>query len=181
MPRHLAFLRAINLGAVRKVPMAELRERLTDAGFTDVQTHIQTGNIALSSTMRSTTKVEAAIEGLLRQWRGFDVPTMVRSPAEFHALVEQVESTPPLIDAGGRRYVAFAKQEVSRAAQDALTAYADTPERSCVVGRDVLLEFGGDFQTARLTGAKLERMAGTALTTRDIKVVRAIDEKWSTT
>ena len=181
MPRHLAFLRAINLGAHRKVPMAELRERLTDAGFTGVQTHIQTGNIALTSTMRSAAKVESAIEDLLGEWRGFEVPTMVRSPAEFSALVQQIDATPPMIGSNPRRYVAFAKAEVSVAAQAALTAYADTPERSRVVGRDVLVDIDGDFNTARLGGAKLERLAGTALTVRDIKVVRAIDEKWSTT
>ncbi|WP_353950104.1 DUF1697 domain-containing protein [Knoellia sp. S7-12] len=178
MPRHLAFLRAINLGAHRKVPMAELRERLSEAGFTDVETHIQTGNIALTSTMRSAAKVEAAIEDLLGEWRGFEVPTMVRSPTEFGALVQQIDATPPLVGANPRRYVAFAKAEVSEAAQAALTAYEDTPERSRVVGRDVLLEIDGDFHTARLGGAKLERLAGTALTTRDIKVVRAINEKW---
>jgi uncharacterized protein (DUF1697 family) len=181
MPRHLAFLRAINLGAHHKVPMAELRERLTDAGFTDVQTHIQTGNIALTSTMRSAAKVELVIEDLLRQWRGFEVPTMVRSPTELHALAQRIDAMPPLIDSNARRYVAFAKGEVSEAAQAALTAYADSPERCCVVGRDVLLEVDGSFQTARLAGARLERLAGTALTARDIKVVRALDEKWSTT
>ncbi|EAP99040.1 hypothetical protein JNB_02690 [Janibacter sp. HTCC2649] len=181
MPRHLAFLRAINLGAHHKVPMAELRERLTDAGFTDVETHIQTGNIALTSTMRSAAKVELAIEDLLREWRGFEVPTIVRSPAEVHTLAQKIEAMAPLIDSSARRYVAFAKGEVSKDAQRALTAYADTPERSRVVGRDVLLEIDGNFHTARLAGAKLERLAGTPLTARDIKVVRAIDEKWSTT
>ncbi len=181
MPRHLAFLRAINLGAHHKVPMAELRERLTGAGFTDVETHIQTGNIALTSSMRSAAKVEAAIEDLLREWRGFEVPTMVRSPAEFGEMAAAIEAMAPLIDSNARRYVAFAKGEVTKDAQRALTAYADTPERSCVVGRDVLLEIAGDFHTARLAGAKLERLAGTPLSARDIKVVRAIDEKWSTT
>ena len=179
MPRHLAFLRAINLGAHHKVPMVDLRERLEGAGYTDVQTHIQTGNIALTSPMRSAAKVEAAIEDLLQDWRGFEVPTMVRSPAEFRALVDTVESTPPLLDENARRYVAFAKGEVSKAAQAALTAYEDTPERCVVVGRDVLLEIAGDFHTARLAGAKLERLAGTALTARDIKVVRSLAEKWS--
>lgn len=180
MPRHLAFLRAINLGAHHKVPMAELRERLVVAGFTDVQTHIQTGNIALSSTMRSAARVEATIEDLLGEWRGFAVPTIVRSPAEIASLMGRVEATPPLLAEGARRYVAFAKGEVSEEAHRALTAYADTPERSCVVGRDILLEIDTDFQKARLAGAKLERLAGTALTARDIKVVRAIHEKWST-
>ncbi len=88
MPRHLAFLRAINLGAHHKVPMAELRERLTDAGFTDVETHIQTGNIALTSPMYSAAETAVAVEELLREWRGFGVGTMVRSPAEFCALVD---------------------------------------------------------------------------------------------
>lgn len=181
MPRHLAFLRAINLGAYHKVPMAQLRERLTDGGFTDVETHIQTGNIALTSTMRSAAKVEAAIEDLLREWRGFEVPTIVRSPAEFRAFVDQIDATAPMLTNNPVRYVAFAKGELSAAAQAALTAYADTPERSCVVGRDLLLEIDGDFHTARLAGAKLERLAGTPLTARDIKVVRAIDKKWITT
>lgn len=180
MPRHVAFLRAINLGAHHKVPMAELRERLTAAGFTDVQTHIQTGNIALTSTMRSRARVEAAIEELLGEWRGFEVPTMVRSPAELAALAHQVEATPPLLSEGARRYVAFAKGPVSEDAQRALTAYEDSPERARVVGRDILLEIDTAFQKARLAGARLERLAGTALTARDLKVVRAIHEKWST-
>ncbi|MFC7492300.1 MULTISPECIES: DUF1697 domain-containing protein [unclassified Knoellia] len=181
MPRHLAFLRAINLGAHHQVPMAELRERLVAAGFTEVETHIHTGNIALTSRMRSAIKVEAAIEDLLRDWRGFEVPTMVRSPGEFHAMVQAIEATPPLLDDQARRYVAFAKGEVSATAQGALTAYADTPERCRVVGRDLLLELAGNVPAPRLGGARLERLAGTTFTSRDIKVVRAIDEKWSTT
>ena len=181
MPRHLAFLRAVNLGPHRKVPMAELRARLSAAGFTDVETHIQTGNISLTSSMRSQAKVEAAIEDLLREWCGFEVPTMVRSPAELAALRKAVEATPPLVAEGARRYVAFAKGEVSKDAEDALTAYEETPERSRVVGRDVLLEIDSQFHTAKLAGAKLERLAGTPLTARDLKVVRALDEKWSTT
>jgi len=181
MPRHLAFLRAVNLGAVRKVPMAELRERLAGAGFTDVETHIQTGNIALTSTMRSAARVEAAVEELIATWRGFEVPTMVRSPRELRALAEQVEAIPPLVTPGARRYVAFTKTEPSAAAREALAAYDATPERARVVGRDILLEYDTGFPNAKLGGARLEKMAGSAVTMRDIKVVRALDERWSTT
>lgn len=180
MPRHLAFLRAVNLGPVRKVPMAELRERLTAAGFVDVETHIQTGNIALSSTMRSGARVEAAIEALVADWRGFEVPTMVRSPRELHALATQVEATSPLLDSGARRYVAFAKTEPSTSAREALAAYAETPERARVVGRDILLEYATGFPTSKLGGDRLEKLVGSPVTMRDIKVVRALAEKWST-
>ena len=179
MPRHLAFLRAVNLGPVRKVPMAELRQRLTEAGFTDVETHIQTGNIALTSTMRSGAKVEAAVEELLSGWCGFEVPTMVRSPRQLHELMEQVDATAPLLPTG-RRYVAFAKTEPSASAVAALTAYAETPERARVVGRDVLLEYESGFPSSKLAGDRLERLVGSPVTTRDLKVVRAMNEKWST-
>lgn len=178
MPRHLAFLRAVNVGG-RFVRMAELRECLESAGFTDVETHIQSGNVALTSSMRSQTKVEAAVEEALGQWAGFEVPTIVRSPTELAELVDAVDATPPLLSPTARRYVAFAKGKVGRDAEGALTAYEDTPERSCVVGRDVLLEIDMAFHQAKLAGARLERLAGTPLTARDLKVVRAIDEKWS--
>ena len=181
MPRHLAFLRAVNLGAVRKVPMAQLRERLGAAGFTDVQTHIQTGNIALTSTMRSATKVEAAVEELIATWCGFEVPTMVRSPRELHDLVEGIESEPPLLTPAARRYVAFTKTEPSVSAREALTAYDESPERARVVGRDILLEYSSGVPDAKLAGKRLERLAGSPVTARDIKVVRALDEKWSST
>lgn len=180
MPRHLAFLRAVNLGALRKVPMAELRERLEAAGFTQVATHIQSGNVAVTSPMRSGAKVEATIEGLLEEWRGFEVPTMVRSPAEVRELLTQVDATAPLVCDTARRYVGFAKGEVTAPARDALTAYEETPERATLVGRDILLEIDTGFHTSKLAGARLERLAGTPVTARDLKVVRAIVEKWST-
>ena len=52
MPSYVAFLRAVNVGG-RFVKMAELRLALEDAGFTDVATHIQSGNVFVRSGRRS--------------------------------------------------------------------------------------------------------------------------------
>ena len=49
----MAFLRAINLGRVNRVPMGDLRVALTDAGFAEVTTHLQSGNVVLGSSKRS--------------------------------------------------------------------------------------------------------------------------------
>jgi uncharacterized protein (DUF1697 family) len=43
----VALLRAVNLGARNKVPMAELRKRLEAAGYEDVRTYIASGNVIL--------------------------------------------------------------------------------------------------------------------------------------
>jgi uncharacterized protein (DUF1697 family) len=63
MPTWLAFQRAVNLGG-RKFPMGEARRLLLTAGYGDVETHIQTGNIRLTCTTRSPARLESALEAL---------------------------------------------------------------------------------------------------------------------
>ena len=46
---HVAMLRGINIGPNRRVPMADLRTLLTEAGYEDVRTYVQSGNIVLAS------------------------------------------------------------------------------------------------------------------------------------
>ena len=52
MTRHIVLLRGINLGGRNRIGMAALREALTEAGFEDVRTYIQSGNAVLSSSAR---------------------------------------------------------------------------------------------------------------------------------
>jgi uncharacterized protein (DUF1697 family) len=49
MAKYAVLLRGVNVGGHRRVPMAQLREMLSAAGFTDVQTLLQSGNAIVSS------------------------------------------------------------------------------------------------------------------------------------
>ena len=49
MPRQIALLRGINLGARNRVSMPDLRELLTGLGHEDVKTLLQSGNVVLTS------------------------------------------------------------------------------------------------------------------------------------
>ena len=46
---YIAFLRGINVGGQKKIKMADLRTSLEKAGFKDVQTYIQSGNLLITS------------------------------------------------------------------------------------------------------------------------------------
>src|SRR5215211_5632426 len=59
--RWIALLRAVNLGARNKVPMAELRRLFEEAGAEDVRTWIQSGNVVFSQSKPEATRFEAAI------------------------------------------------------------------------------------------------------------------------
>ena len=45
MPTYVAFLRAINLGSTRKFPKAAIVRACENAGFTEVETYINSGNV----------------------------------------------------------------------------------------------------------------------------------------
>ena len=69
--------------------MADLRKALEAAGFEDVKTYVQSGNVALSAAEKSPGKVGRAIERAIEDAFGFDVAVVVRSRAEIAALVEE--------------------------------------------------------------------------------------------
>ena len=49
MPRQIVLLRGINIGSRNRIAMPALREELEDAGFGDVKTYVQSGNVVLTS------------------------------------------------------------------------------------------------------------------------------------
>jgi uncharacterized protein (DUF1697 family) len=85
--RHILLLRGINLGPNRRVAMPRLREVLTAAGFEDVRTYVQSGNIVLSSD-EPPDKVAAKCERVIAEEFGFDVPVVVRTRAELAQVVK---------------------------------------------------------------------------------------------
>lgn len=175
VPAYVAFLRAINLGRTRKVPMASLRGWLAEAGFEGVQTHIQTGNLLLGTRLRSRAKVEATVEGMLAERVGFKVPTIAYRPAEL----AQVYAAATRLEVNAtRRYVTFLKQDPDPGLTETLDAWAAPGEGARVVGRSVYWWIDHPSQDAVMSNARVERQLGVA-TTRDLKVVRTLVEKWT--
>ena len=175
MPTYVAFLRAVNV-APRWVKMARVNTLLPEHGYAEVATHIQSGNLRVTTPTRSAAKVAAHLRTVLSEEFGFDIPTIVRTPAQLRELVATVEGMPsPLPDA--RVYVAFLAEVPSAMARDQLDAWETAGERAAVVGPNVVLWLAVPFHKARLTNARIESIAGIA-TTRDLKVVRTLAEKW---
>ena len=176
MPSYVVFLRAVNVGG-RFVKMAALREALEAAGFTDVETHIQSGNVFVRSGRRSTASVAVEMARVLGAFTGFDVPCVARTPTQLRTALAEIDAVPPLL-AGGKRYVAFADAPVPAAAAAQLDAWDAPGERCLVLGSQILAEMTGGFQNTKLTNTRIERITGRTTTWRDLNVVRAIDEKW---
>ena len=90
MNRLLVLLRGVNVSGHNKVPMAELRKVLTDAGFENVATYIQSGNIALDTGDDPSTTTDR-IRQLLAEHFGVDVPVI---SVDQSTVAELLEASP---------------------------------------------------------------------------------------
>ncbi len=177
MPTYVAFLRAINLGATRKFPKEAIVAATERAGGTDVATHINTGNVLLSSGRRTREKVEVDLEAAYEEDRGFAVPTIVLTTAELEQVADDVDAVGADLGDGGRHYVSLLKTEPSAAARRVIETAGGAGERAVVRGRAVHLLIEGDYHSATLTNAEVEKALGVA-TNRNATVIRTIAAKW---
>jgi uncharacterized protein (DUF1697 family) len=173
MATYIGFLRAINLGATRKFPKADIIAAVEVAGGTDIETYINTGNVRFDHNLRSRAKIEAALEKAFLESRGFEVPTIVFTPKELTAIAEHAES----FGHGGRHYVSLLKETPSAAAVSRLDEASTAEEVARVGGRAVHLLLGDNYHEARLTNAVVEKHLGVA-TNRNLTVISALAEKW---
>ncbi|MFJ6132292.1 DUF1697 domain-containing protein [Janibacter terrae] len=178
MATYIAFLRAINLGATRRFPKADVQRVVLETGATDVAVHLNTGNVRLTSRQRSTAAVAATLEAAFLADRGFEVPTIVLTPEGLVQVVadaEEVAQQAPFAVAA--HYVTLMREAPDRAGA-ALLAHEDEGEVAAVRGRAVHLVLDGKD---RYHQVKLPAAADRAMgvwTNRNLTVVRDLASRW---
>ena len=176
MATYVGFLRAINLGANRKFPKEAIVRATEAAGFTDVATYINTGNVRFDTTLRSRAKIEAALEEAFEAEAGFAVPTVVFTQQELREIAAHAVEVSESAGHAGRHYVSLLKKPPSAAAVEKLEETSTADEVAKVGGRAVHLLLH-EYHGATLTNAVVEKHLGVA-TNRNLTVVRTLVEKW---
>lgn len=134
MTRHVALLRGINVGT-RRMAMAELRALLESAGYDDVATYLQSGNVAVSSRASAAT-VAAHLRQLIEDRWGFDVPVVMRSREQLRAVLD-ADPLGPIAENPSRYSVLFLDEAPRSGAFDELDRAAFEPERLELRGREL--------------------------------------------
>lgn len=93
MTTYVVLLRGINVGGKNKIPMADLRQFLTEEGFSDVATYIQSGNVILRSDLNAAA-LSQKIETMLTKRFKLD-SSIVKVVALTHAQLQAVIDNRP--------------------------------------------------------------------------------------
>ena len=99
VPRHVAFLRAINVGG-RRASRDQLTSCLESLGFENVTTFRASGNLIFDASRQPETALTRRIDDALTQSLGYDVRAFLRTAGDVHAIAAHVcsrrrSSTPP--------------------------------------------------------------------------------------
>ena len=87
MNSYIVLLKGINVGGHKKVPMAELRDLLTQLGFENVLTYIQSGNIILNASQGKLAIERIIFEGIKSNF-GFESYVLVKTAKELQCIFD---------------------------------------------------------------------------------------------
>lgn len=90
MTRYVAFLRGINVGGKNIIKMADLCNAVEQAGFSEVRTFIQSGNLLFNSNETSAARLAEKVEAVINATFGLVVPTVVFSAQDWRAVMEKI-------------------------------------------------------------------------------------------
>lgn len=90
--RYVALLRGVNVGGKNKLDMKQLVQVMTAAGFDQVSTYINTGNVFFTSK-RSSAKLKSQLVDLLKRACGLDVGLLLKNQSEIERIVSAIPPT----------------------------------------------------------------------------------------
>jgi uncharacterized protein (DUF1697 family) len=136
MTRQIALLRGINVGTARRVAMADLRGLLSKAGYEDVKTLGQSGNVVLSTKIADSECLGSKLESQVAKGLGVKAQVVVRTREELAAVVMHNPLGEIAKDLG-RYQVNFLSAVPTSEAIAEIAATNTGPERWVAKGREI--------------------------------------------
>ena len=170
----ILLLRGINLGSRNRVAMPELRDVLADAGFDDVKTYLQSGNVVVTSRA-APEEVARECKRVLADTFGLDIDVVVRSRDELAKVVKR-NPLGKVADNPKRYQVSFLDGKLDAAVVRKLEEAVVPPEELVVSGREVYAWHPEGIGRSKLWNVLAGRSLGVTATARNWTTVAKLLE-----
>ncbi len=87
MNKYIIFLRAVNVSGKNLIKMSELKDKLSNSGFLNVKTYIQSGNIIVN-TAENRESVISTIKTILTNYFELDIDVFVLTKNELQTFLD---------------------------------------------------------------------------------------------
>jgi len=173
MTVYIALFRGINVGGNKPVKMEALRSALEGAGFADVKTYIQSGNVVFRSN-QTARRIETIISETFSTNFGFDSRVSVRSIDEWNCMIAK-NPYPLGKDNPKSVHAVILDDDPTDVALSECDGLARQSESFTLRNRVLYLYTPEGFGTSKLAGA-LDKVLKVPLTARNWRTVLALQE-----
>lgn len=163
--RFVVLLRGVNVGRGNKVPMAGFRALLEGLGHRECRTLLNSGNAVFSAVGGLPIQLAAGIAEALQDRLGVSTPVIVKTSAEFEAIVQHNPIIPPG-DAHARFLVAYTMDRARLQELAALEPLLQAGERLAITEHAAYLHCAGGLLESKAGDALLGKL-GRGVTTRN--------------
>jgi len=178
--RYIALLRGINVGTSGRIRMDALKALMEQAGFSRVETYIQSGNVLFDSDLPESA-VKNAIEHTLKEGANISTTAVLRTAEELHALLlgcpfspEQIERVQAVNTEGESFYVCLLPQEPDAQQREKLAKLEPGEDMYELVGRDIYLLVTQSIRLSKLA-IRLQKIFP-EMTNRNWNTIRKLND-----
>jgi len=178
--RYIALLRGINVGKNGRIRMDALKQLMEQAGFSHVETYIQSGNVLFDSDLAETNAKET-IERALQYGANISSTAVLRTADELHALIsdcpfskQQIDEAQAVYPESESFYVCLLPHAPDIQSLEKLKKLDPNGDLYVVSGRNIYLLLRRGIRESKLA-IQLQRMFGD-MTVRNWNTMTKLDE-----
>lgn len=172
--KHIAFLRAINVGK-HIVKMDALKRIFEGMKFSNVETFIASGNVIFDSASQKTEILEKNIASHLEKELGYQVDTFVRTMPALIKIEDQCPFT--VSNKDDNIYVSFLHEPLNKEANSTLKSLQNKLNQFAHINNEIYwLRLNKDDSI--FLKSSLEKILNISTTNRNINTVRNIIQKF---
>jgi uncharacterized protein (DUF1697 family) len=170
----ISILRGINVGGQNKIPMVELKALYEKAGFKNVTTYIQSGNVVFSAEKKELNSLPDKIQQIIFKKYGFNVPVIVRTVDEMESVVK----SNPMLKIKGidieKLHVTFLSAYPSEQALEKIKTYDYRPDEFIIVEREIFIYCPNGYGNTKISNTFFENKLKVTATTRNWRTVNEL-------
>lgn len=176
MKTHLALLRGINVSGHNMIKMDVLKTLLEKAGFQNVQTYIQSGNVFVDSDEAHGASVGFKIKQEIFKELGLEVPVVVINKEDLEACFKNNPYLKEKDYDTKKLYVAFISKELSNGALNDLKISQFKPDEAAIDASRIYIKYAVGAGKTRLDQKYIEKKLNVVATIRNWNTVTTLLE-----
>ena len=177
MSKHIAFLRAINVGG-HNVKMDALRQLFDSLGLSNVETFIASGNVIFDAKAGNVKVIEKKIEKKLYEELGYEVSTFIRTDAELAEIAKFKPFPQAMLDAAMALNIGFLSDLLEDVSKQKLMSLKTDIDVFHVHGCEIYWLCQKKQSDSKISNIVIEKTLGVKMTLRGVNTVNKLAEKY---